>query len=163
MFKNWYFWNTNPMNPIKSLPSYRWRSIISTRPLVKKILIKKWVWSLLSQCGMIHGYQLIPWGQQCVRHNYYPNFTINQLIDLVARMWNMDLIKKIIVSEDIPLIQSISIGITFSLDTLGWHCTKSKNIWSDHDIIRRKKSHFMATNYRFMRQMFGFYKLIHGH
>ena len=90
VFKGRYYMNASPLEPIKSYsPSYGWWSIILARSLVSKRLIKK----------MRSGSSISVWNDPWLpatrlrpanknHHNFYPDLTVDSLINSVSQTWN---------------------------------------------------------------------------
>ena len=87
VFKGRYYMNASALEPIKSYsPSYGWRSIISTRSLVSKGLIKRvGSWSSISVWNDLWLPTTRPWPANKNQHNSYPDLTVDSLIDSASR------------------------------------------------------------------------------
>lgn len=130
VFDGLYYRNSNPMEQIRSYsPSYRWKSIISTRLLGNKGLIKR-VGSKASisvwNDTWIPAHHPRP--ATCKDNNYYPSFRANHLIDRHTKTWNRDLLSATIVPEDVSIISSKPLGTTYRPDHFGWLFKNRVNI-----------------------------------
>lgn len=121
VFKGWYYRNASPLEPIRSYsPSYGWRSIISARSLVSKGLIKM----------VGSGSSIYVWNDQWLpttrprpanknQHNYYPDLTVDSLIDSTSRTWNSQALRALVDPHDVKIIESISLSRTQMVDREG--------------------------------------------
>ena len=108
VFKGRYFRNASPLEPIRSYsPSYGWRSIVSTRSLVSKGLIKRvgsgssiFVWNDL----WLQTTRPRPANKN--QYNLYPDLTVESLIDSTSRTWNSQAIRALVDPQDAKLIES---------------------------------------------------------
>lgn len=68
-----------------------------------------------------------------------PNMFVYELIDRNSKSWNIDLLKTIFASEDIPLITSLRISRSFRVDSFCWVHTKSGiySVITGYDEMRR--------------------------
>ncbi|XP_010481092.1 PREDICTED: uncharacterized protein LOC104759918 [Camelina sativa] len=127
VFKSRYYRNSNPMVPIKSYsPSYSWRSIISARSLVNKVLITR----------VGYGDTISIWTDSWVPAQFPrpaqskdsfkdPLLQMNDLIDRANNTWRMDRLAAHFASADVDLIGAIPLSINQQPDSLGWHFTKT--------------------------------------
>ena len=98
VFKGRYYRNVSPLEPIRSYsPSYGWRSIVFVRSLVSKWLIKMvgsgssisvWKYPLLPTTRPRPGNKN--------QHNYYPDLTVDSLIDSTSRTWNSQALRTLV-------------------------------------------------------------------
>ena len=126
VFKGRYYRNASPLEPIRSYsPSYGWRSIVSTRSLVSKGLIKR----------VGTGSSISVWNDPWLpttrprpanknHHNLYPDLTVDSLINSTSRTWNSQAIRALVEPQDAKLIESLPLSRTQRIDRDGWHFTK---------------------------------------
>ena len=115
------------LEPIRSYSSfYGWRSIVSTRSLVSKRLIKRVgtessisVWNDF----WLPSTRLRPGNKN--QHNLYPELTMDALIDGTSRSWNLQVIRTLVDSQDVKIIESIPLSRFHLEDQNRWHFTKN--------------------------------------
>ena len=131
VFKGRYYRNASPLEPIRSYsPSYGWQSIVSARSLVSKWLIKRvGSWSSISVWND-------PWFPTTrVRpanknqHSFYPDLTVDSLIDSTSRTWNSQAIQTLVDPQDVKIIGSILLSRTQMINRDVWHFTKKWKIY----------------------------------
>ena len=121
VFIGWYYRNASPLEPIRLYsPSYGWRSIISARSLVSKGLIKM----------VGSGSSIYVWTDQWLpttrprptiknQHNYYPDLTVDSLIDSTSRTLNSQALRALVDLHHVKIIESISLSRTQMVDREG--------------------------------------------
>ena len=127
VFKGRYYRNVSPLEPIRSYsPSYGWRSMTSDRSLVCKGLIKR-----VRTCSSISVWN-DPWipatrprSANKNLHNSYPDRTVDSLINLESRTWNLEAIKALVDPHDAQIIESIPLSRNPMDDRNGWHFTNN--------------------------------------
>ena len=112
IFKGQYYRNASPLQPIRLYsPSYGWRSIISTRSLVSKRLIKR----------VGTGSSISVWNDPWIPttrprpanknlHNSHPYITVDSLINSKSRTWNLQAIRTLVDPHDAKIIESIPLS-----------------------------------------------------
>ena len=112
VFKGRYYRIASPLEPIRSYsPSYGWRSMISARSLVCKGLIKR----------VGTGSSISVWNDPWIPatrprpanknlHNSYPDLTVDSLINLESRTWNLEAIRVLVDHHDAQIIESIPLS-----------------------------------------------------
>ena len=127
VFKGRYYRNASPLEPIRSSsPSYGWRSIISARSLVCKGLIKR----------VGTGSSISVWNDPWIPatrprpankkfHNFYPELTVDSLINPESRSWNVQAIRALVDPRDAKIIESILLSRNQIADRNGWHFTNN--------------------------------------
>lgn len=125
VFKERYFRNASPLDPIRSYSSsYGWRSIVSARSLVSKGLIKKV--RTESSISVWNDHWLPstrPRPANKNQHNIYPELTVDALIDGTSRAWNLQVIRTLVDPQDVKLIESIPLSRVPAGDRNGWNLT----------------------------------------
>ena len=112
VFKGQYFTNASPLEPIRSYSSsYGWHNILSARSLVSKWLIKRVrSWSSFS----VRNDHWLP--STCLRpvnknqQNLYSNLTVDFLINVTLRTWNLQVIQTLLDPQDAKITESIPLS-----------------------------------------------------
>ena len=120
VFKGRYFRNAPPLEPICSYsPSYGWRSIVSTRSLVSKGLIK----SVGSRSSIsvwndpwLPTTRPRPANNNQLTSNLNPDLTVDYFIDPTSRTWNSQAIRSMVDAQDAKIIESIPLSETHMVD-----------------------------------------------
>ena len=128
VFKWRYFRNASPLEPIRSYSSsYDWRSIISARFFVSKWLIKR-----VGSRSSISIWN-DPWLSSTRprlanknQHNLYMDLTMDSLINVTSRTWNLQVIQTLVDHEDVKIIESILLSRIQTADRDGWHFTNNE-------------------------------------
>lgn len=127
VLKGRYFRNTNLIDVEKaSQPSYVWRSLMAAKPLLKSGLRK----------SIGSGYNTRVWDEPWIPSNpprsptaiapiQKPNLLVFELIDRTSKTWNVDTLRATVAPEDIPLILSLWISMSFKMDSFCWIHTRS--------------------------------------
>ncbi|KAK6159609.1 hypothetical protein DH2020_006923 [Rehmannia glutinosa] len=109
-----------------SRPSWSWRSILETRPLIRLGARR------LIRSGNSTRIWFDPWiprhsdfHPRTTPNTLHPNATVSALIDAPTKTWKEDLIKSIFSPEDAQAILSISLSSSTSNDLWCWHFNKN--------------------------------------
>ena len=60
-----------------------------------------------------------------IQHNLYPDLTVNSLINVESRTWNLQVIRTLVDPQDVELIESIPLSRFSSSDRDRWHFTNT--------------------------------------
>lgn len=107
-------------------PSYGWRSILASRPILQQGIRKK----------IGDGHDTLVWDEPWLpvtparppkrRGNHHdPDLRVHHLIDNRTKTWDTNLLNEFVSPEDIPIILSIRISRTGKRDCVSWDHTKS--------------------------------------
>ncbi|KAG7577946.1 Ribonuclease H-like superfamily [Arabidopsis thaliana x Arabidopsis arenosa] len=144
-----YYRYSDPLEIKKSnRPSYGWRSIMASKPLLTSGL-RRTIGS-----GMNTRVWLDPWipdiparpakGKITERD---PHLYVDHLIDPVSKQWKLDRLQALIDPSDIPLILGIRLSRSYLSDGFSWNGTKSGNYsvksgyWAARDLSRPTCDH----------------------
>ena len=59
------------------------------------------------------------------QHNLYPDLTVDFLINITSRTWNLQVIRTLVDPQDVKLIESIPLSQTQTADLDGWYLTNN--------------------------------------
>ena len=59
------------------------------------------------------------------QHDFYPDLTVDSLINSTSRTWNLQVIRDLVDPQDAKIIESIPLSRTQGIDKDGWHFTKN--------------------------------------
>ena len=59
------------------------------------------------------------------QHNLYPDLTVDFLINITSRTWNLQVIRTLVDPQDLKLIESIPLSQTQTADLDGWYLTNN--------------------------------------